>query len=431
MKHVTSLLGFWVVSVLCAAIMLVVPARPAQSQTQTPGHITQFDPSLNVVDSVITQDASGNVGIGTTTPAAALDVNTGDLNVAGNFLKGGALFLHNFGFQNTFLGQNAGNLTITGSTNTAMGALALGFNTTGYQNTATGAQTLANNSGGFNNTANGVYALFANTTGAYNTAIGESALFSTNSYSNTAVGAEALFGDTTGGENTAIGTSSLWWNSSGAANTAVGALALHNNTNGFFNTAIGDNTLYNNTTGGSNTAVGAGALSTVAKDGNYNTAIGAQADTLGGESNTAIGAGAAGSVEGLVNATAIGAGAVVNASNKIRLGDTHVSVIEGQVPYTFTSDKNQKESFHSVDGEEVLRKIGHYGPVAQEFFDAFGHDGVGVVGTPTTINSGDLEGILMIAVQALEKRTAENAELKARIETLERVVKGIQTADQR
>jgi hypothetical protein len=48
--------------------------------------------------------------------------------------------------------------------------------------------------------------------------------------------------------------------------------------------------------------------------------------------------------------------------------------------------------------------------VAQEFFAAFGHDGVGTIGTDTTINSGDMEGIL-IAVQALEKRTAENAEL--------------------
>jgi hypothetical protein len=61
----------------------------------------------------------------------------------------------------------------------------------------------------------------------------------------------------------------------------------------------------------------------------------------------------------------------------------------------------------------------HYGPVGQEFFAAFGHDGVGTVGTPTTLNSGDVEGILMIAVQTLSK---ENAELKARIEALERLV---------
>ncbi|MBI4587523.1 MAG: hypothetical protein HY725_01675 [Candidatus Rokubacteria bacterium] len=34
--------------------------------------------------------------------------------------------------------------------------------------------------------------------------------------------------------------------------------------------------------------------------------------------------------------------------------------------------------------------------MAQDFFAAFGHDGVGTVGTPTTINSGDKAGILMI-----------------------------------
>jgi hypothetical protein len=49
----------------------------------------------------------------------------------------------------------------------------------------------------------------------------------------------------------------------------------------------------------------------------------------------------------------------------------------------------------------------HYGPMAQDFFAAFGHDGVGEIGSETTINSGDMAEILMIAVQALEKRTAE------------------------
>jgi uncharacterized protein YhaN len=64
--------------------------------------------------------------------------------------------------------------------------------------------------------------------------------------------------------------------------------------------------------------------------------------------------------------------------------------------------------------------------MAQDFFAAFGQDGVGQIGTETTINSGDMAGILMIAVQALEKRTAElkqkeaqMALLAARLEALE------------
>jgi hypothetical protein len=69
--------------------------------------------------------------------------------------------------------------------------------------------------------------------------------------------------------------------------------------------------------------------------------------------------------------------------------------------------------------------------MAQDFYAAFGRDEVGTIGTPTTINSGDMAGILLIAVQALETRTAEqtealdtlkaeNAKLKARLEALEK-----------
>jgi len=65
----------------------------------------------------------------------------------------------------------------------------------------------------------------------------------------------------------------------------------------------------------------------------------------------------------------------------------------------------------------------HYGPNAQEFFAAFGRDGVGTIGSPTTLNSGDEAGILMVALQALARRTAEIAELKARLEVLERLVR--------
>jgi hypothetical protein len=45
--------------------------------------------------------------------------------------------------------------------------------------------------------------------------------------------------------------------------------------------------------------------------------------------------------------------------------------------------------------------------MAQDFFAAFGHDGIGTIGTDTTITSTDMDGILMIAAQALEKRTVE------------------------
>ena len=61
------------------------------------------------------------------------------------------------------------------------------------------------------------------------------------------------------------------------------------------------------------------------------------------------------------------------------------------------------------------KEFRHYGPMAQDFFSAFGQDGVGQIGTETTINSGDLAGILMVAVQVLEKRTAELRQKEARM----------------
>ena len=118
-------------------------------------------------------------------------------------------------------------------------------------------------------------------------------------------------------------------------------------------------------------------------------------------------------------------------------------MIEGQVAFTFPSDKTKKENFQPVDGEAVLGKIRgfelsswnfighdpkefrHYGPMAQDFFAAFGHDGAGQIGSETTINSGDMAGILMIAVQALEKRTAELKHKEAQIAVLESKVKDL------
>jgi trimeric autotransporter adhesin len=216
----------------------------------------------------------------------------------------------------------------------------------------------------------------------------------------------------------------FWLSLAGVAaaqdNTSLGTGALQNNTTGSFNTAIGTQALFGNTTGSANTASGASALF-------FNTT---------GNNNTAIGFGANVITRNLNNATAIGAGVLVNASNKIRLGNAAVTVIEGQVAFTASSDKTKKENFEPVDGEEVLGKIRgfelsswnfighdpeqfrHYGPMAQDFYAAFGHDGVGQIGSETTINSGDLAGVLMIAVQALEKRTAELKQKEAQIAAL-------------
>ena len=184
---------------------------------------------------------------------------------------------------------------------------------------------------------------------------------------------------------------------------------MYSTNTGYSNTATGNSELYSNTSGYDNTAVGFSALST-------NTT---------GHDNTAVGSGADVTSNNLSNATAIGANASVNASNKVRIGDIHVLVIEGEVAWTSSSDSTKKENFLPSDGEEILDKISglwlgswnfqgheperfrHYGPMAQAFYRAFGNDGIGTVGTETTICASDIDGINMIAVQALEKRTTE------------------------
>jgi len=238
----------------------------------------------------------------------------------------------------------------------------------------------------------------------------------------------ALTSNTDGDFNTAVGSLALSSNTEGFDNAAVGADALRENTTGELNTAVGSQALLDNTTGSQNTALGEAALGSNTT-GSGNTALGFGADVNLGPFGFPID-----------NATAIGARARVDASNKIRLGDTNVTVIEGQVSFTASSDANLKENFLAVDGEEVLEKIRefnlqswnfkghdpsqfrHYGPTAQEFYAAFGKDDIGAIGTDTTINSGDMDGILMTAIQALEERTADLEALSAKNEEQQRQI---------
>jgi hypothetical protein len=144
------------------------------------------------------------------------------------------------GSNNTFLGLDAGNFTMTGHTNTGIGKNALFSNTTGIENTAVGAGALLSNTTGTYNTANGVDALTSNIMGIANTAIGQSALFNTDGSGNTAVGQGALYSNTTGGFNIAIGGAALSSNTTGYGNIALGGSAGINLTTGNNNICVGN-----------------------------------------------------------------------------------------------------------------------------------------------------------------------------------------------
>jgi len=83
------------------------------------------------------------------------------------------------------------------------------------------------------------------------------------------------------------------------------------------------------------------------------------------------------------------------------------------------SDRNRKEEFRKLDVEEVLQKVSgfeittwkykmqngshrHLGCMAQDFYNAFHLNGPG---NDTTINSLDIDGVNMAAIQGLKNRT--------------------------
>ena len=260
---------------------------------------------------------------------------------------------------NTSLGANTLFFNTTGSFNTAIGYSSLWFNTTGQSNTAIGAETLKKNISSSNNTAIGAYTLRENTTGSDNTAIGWAALNANTTWRNTAIGSRALATNTTGGNNTAVGYNSLYLNKEGESNTATGSYALYNNGVGGSNTANGRDALYNNIRGQGNTAIGAGALrANRYGDGNVGIGNGAGATVYSGINNTFLGSYSI-AFSDVSNSTAIGYGAELDASNKVRIGDKNVTVIEGQVAWSNPSDRRLKENilYTSRLGLEFINRL--------------------------------------------------------------------------
>ena len=362
--------------------------------------------NFNASSTLIMTMIGGNVGIGTAVPAAKLHVSgdalingirvgIGNGSITSNTAIGAGVLNSTTGGYNTGVGQLALNSNTTGDNNSALGNGALRYNN-GYRNTAVGSSALYNNTTGSDNVANGYQALFnnnghgnvangrdalySNTSGGYNTAIGYQALYTntTGTYNiaigtgslysfnggilNVAIGHNALYNNqATGGQNLAIGYNSLYANTTGVYNNAVGKSTLSANTTGNFNSAFGDATVTNNTIGSNNSGFGGGALLSNTT-GNYNSGFGGYALRFitTGSNNTALGynAGVASGNGAFTNATAIGANATVAASNRVRIGDTSVTRISGQVSFSSDSDLRLKNNIQpSSLGLDFILKL--------------------------------------------------------------------------
>ena len=420
--------------------------------------------------------------------------------VSGNTAVGhSALFSNTIGIYNTAVGNHTLVANDVGQWNTALGDYALSSNTSGNSNIGIGHAALSGSVSSNNNIAIGDSAGMgcggddtiigwyagANTTGQYNVALGSSALWKnvanhgntaigtwammyandtvTGAYTgNVAVGYAALMGsmvpaDNTGNQNTAVGSSALYNNTSGSTNTAIGNGSMDFNTTGSGNTALGCSTLFKNVAGQQNIAVGYSAL--YWNTANYNVALGSSAlsanstgydntavghragyTNTDGYGNTFVGYEADASTTSLFNATALGNATTVNASNKVRIGNSDVTVIEGQVDWTFPSDSRLKENIIDNDlGLDFINKLRPVkfnlvgkpevkdGFIAQEVETAvksLGKTFSGVIApnTPEQMYSISHANFVVPLVKAVQELTAQNKALMDRLTALEALI---------
>jgi hypothetical protein len=145
---------------------------PPTNGRGTKGYVTLWLNQVYLGNSVLYQDANQNLGVGTVSPVAKLDVN-GTINTAANYQIGGTpVLVANLPSANIFTGFNAGVGNTTGSNNTGFGEGALQSNTTGMANTAQGSGALQSNTTGSNNVAIGSNAGANNSTGSFDVYVG-------------------------------------------------------------------------------------------------------------------------------------------------------------------------------------------------------------------------------------------------------------------
>ena len=253
-----------------------------------------------------------------------------------------------------------------------------------------------------------------------------------------------------GTSSTAMGELST---ASGAKATVMGYL---NTASGNYSTAMGNGTTASGTgstaMGISTTAGGGGAVAmgtqTVASAGN-STAMGSNT-TASGLGSTAMGRRA--STNGHAGSFVYGDGSTIPSGDVVENTAPHqfmvrasggtifysnstltagVELAAGAGSWASVSDIRRKENFRDLDAESVLGKIAfmpvrewnyksqdstvrHVGPTAQDFYGAFK-----LAGSDTTITTSDIDGIALLAIQALERRTSELRLRTAQVSALE------------
>jgi hypothetical protein len=199
------------------------------------------------------------------------------------------------------------------------------------------------------------------------------------------------------------------------------ALGLSSFAMGYQSTALGS---YSNALGYTANADGTGAVAIgyrTTADADYSVAIGQRASTNGHAGAMVF---SDGSTTDSTQASANNQ-FTVRAAGGYRLFTnatmtTGMQMSAGGSSWVVISDRNRKEGFLAVDGEDMLARLRsvpvttwryrdeqdrstfHIGPMAQDWHRAFGF-----ARDDHTINMSDFDGVNLAAVQALERRTTE------------------------
>jgi hypothetical protein len=332
---------------------------------------------------------------------------TSEGSTLGAIYKGADRFIHNFhatgtNGNNTFVGVNAGNFSMSMSTaiedasaNTGVGAASLSSLTTGRENSGFGTETLQLTETGSSNTAVGFQTLRFNTAGD----------------NNSALGMWALYNNGTGSSNSALGMFSLFFNTEGNENAAYGMNSLFSNTTGSYNSAFGRSALNDNTTGTHNSAFGYGAGSGITT-GSNNICIGNDAQVPDG-----------------------------TLSNQVRMGNTSITSATIQVAWSNPSDRRWKSNIaRSNLGLEFVSKLNpvvytrnndqnqraEYGFIAQELESVLQEVGIENSGMLTVDSEGMYQlrynDLLAPMVKAIQELKVENDELRKELASIRNLI---------
>lgn len=251
--------------------------------------------------------------------------------------------------------------------------------------------------------------------------------------------AEGPFSVALGSLDSARGHSSVALGNSNKATADLSvAIGADNRASGFNSVAIGRNIV---TSGLLSTGIG----EEVTASGENSIAIGKRASTNGFKGAMIL-ADASVSFGTVVNSSATHQ-LTARFTNGYRFFTNSAATIGAQLlpgatSFSSISDSTKKENFVAADPEAFLQKLPslrlgswnyktqdpqtarHYGPMAQEIFNAYGKDKHGIIGSDTLLATGDMDGIMMILVKGLESRTAE---LLAKQTKLEEAIAGLQS----